>query len=65
MSMFEKPKNKRSAESRARKIESGQIFPFIHDLWTGKGNGISGIPVSDLFVASSRIDSIYYHTRCK
>lgn len=49
MSMFEKPKNSRSAESRARKIESGQIFPFIHDLWTGKGNGINGIPVSDLF----------------
>jgi len=49
MSMFDKPKNKRSAESRAAKIESGQIFPYLLDLWTGKGNGINGIPVSDLF----------------
>ena len=49
MTMFEKPKNKRSAESRARKTESGEIFPYLLDLWTGKGNGINGIPVSDLF----------------
>lgn len=49
MTMFEKPKNKRSAESRARKTESGEIFPYLLDLFTGKGNGINGIPVSDLF----------------
>ena len=49
MSMFEKPKNQRSADSRKRKIESGQIFPYLLDLYTGRGNGINGVPVSDLF----------------
>ncbi|NDB83060.1 MAG: hypothetical protein EB127_10035, partial [Alphaproteobacteria bacterium] len=51
---FQDPKNKRVSDSRQRKLDAGELIPWIHDLWTGKGNNIGGIDVQSLFQGTTQ-----------